>query len=173
MPTQSLQESHPSSTLFSTREVTWQNHFAQQIQIQPQACLRLFLLEFTMVGKSRRWLNIKLTTLIFRQHAASIYGFVCSFRFVTFRFVKKKCLSKRPSSYCLIHFEVSSGAARRRKKTFSTVRIRMGKLAWVSALQFWAQHNYDKTRNNGMSVNFAIWYFKQYTDGALWASTTE
>ena len=26
----------------------------------------------------------------------------------------------------------------------------------VSTLQLWAQHNYDKTRNNGMSVNFAI-----------------
>ena len=92
--------------------------------------------------------------------------FVCLFR-------QKFYLSKRPSSYCLIHFGVSSGAARRRMKTFSTVRIRMSKLAWVSTLQLWAQHNHDKTRNKGLSVNFEIWYFKQYTDGTLWPNTTE
>ena len=119
------------------------------------------------------WVNLKIFVV-----RSSTNMWLCVFvrSFVTFRllrFVKKNVCLIRPSSYCLIHFGVSSGAARRRKKTFSTVRIRMGKLAWVSALQFWAQHNYDKTRNNGMSVNFAIWYFKQYTDGALWASTTE
>ena len=50
------------------------------------------------------------SAILFRQHAASIYGFVC-FVFL-FHFVRqKKCLSKRPSSYCLIHFGGSSGAA--------------------------------------------------------------
>ena len=52
--------------------------------------------------------------IFFRQHAASIYGFVSFVSFVC----QKKLLSKRPSSFCLIHFVGTSGAARGQKRTF-------------------------------------------------------
>ena len=158
---------------------TWRIHTPVRVHFKDICQRRIFttvwvnLKIFVVRSSTNMWLCVFVCYVSFRFVCYVSFRFVCyvSLRFVCY--VKKNVCLIRPSSYCLIHFGVSSGAARRRKKTFSTVRIRMGKLAWVSALQFWAQHNYDKTRNNGMSVNFAIWYFKQYTDGALWASTTE
>ena len=140
--------------------INFWNHFTQVFQVNFQM---MYDVTIVMIFN-----NMFLGSML-PQYMALCVRLLRLVSFRLLRFVKKNVCLIRPSSYCLIHFGVSSGAARRRKKTFSTVRIRMGKLAWVSALQFWAQHNYDKTRNNGMSVNFAIWYFKQYTDGALWA----
>ena len=69
----------------------------------------------TMVGRKE-----KLKFLARATVGTSLYVSLRSFVSACVRFCFH--LSKRPSSYCLIHFGGSSGAARRRKKTFDGKR---------------------------------------------------